>query len=179
IVRAGDQVKKGDPLADSSATQGGELALGQNVMVAYMSWGGYNFEDAIIISERLLQNDNYTSIHIEKYTLEVRDTKLGPEQITRDIPNVGEEALRNLDDQGVVRVGAEVEAGDILVGKISPKGETELTAEERLLRAVFGEKAKDVRDSSLRLPHGERGKVIAIKMFSKEAGDELPTGVFE
>ena len=179
IVSAGDKVKKGDPLADSSATQNGELALGQNVLVAYMSWGGYNFEDAIIISERLLQGDNYTSIHIEKYTLEVRDTKLGPEQITRDIPNVGEDALRNLDESGVIRVGAEVSPGDILVGKISPKGETELTAEERLLRAVFGEKAKDVRDSSLRLPHGERGKVIGIKIFTKDAGDELPTGVFE
>lgn len=179
IVSAGDVVKKGDPLADSSATDKGELALGQNVLVAYMSWGGYNFEDAIIISERLLQHDNYTSVHIEKYTLEVRDTKLGPEQITRDIPNVGEDALRNLDDTGIIRVGAEVESGDILVGKISPKGETELTAEERLLRAVFGEKAKDVRDSSLRLPHGERGKVISIKLFSKDIGDELPTGVFE
>ena len=179
IVSSGDKVKKGDPLADSSATQNGELALGQNVLVAYMSWGGYNFEDAIIISERLLQGDNYTSIHIEKYTLEVRDTKLGPEQITRDIPNVGEEALRNLDENGVIRIGAEVSGNDILVGKISPKGETELTAEERLLRAVFGEKAKDVRDSSLRLPHGERGKVIGIKTFTKDAGDELPTGVFE
>jgi DNA-directed RNA polymerase subunit beta len=178
-VNVGDMVKKGQFIADSSATEHGELALGQNVLVAYMSWGGYNFEDAIIISERLLQNDNYTSIHIEKYTLDVRDTKLGPEQITRDIPNVGEEALRNLDEEGVVRIGAEVESGDILVGKISPKGETELTAEERLLRAVFGEKAKDVRDSSLRLPHGERGKVISIKIFSKDNDDELPTGVFQ
>jgi DNA-directed RNA polymerase subunit beta len=179
IVSLGDKVIKGAPLADSSATQNGELALGQNVLVAYMSWGGYNFEDAIIISERLVQQDNYTSIHIEKYTLDVRETKLGPEQITRDIPNVGEEALRNLDEGGIIRVGAEVTGGDILVGKISPKGETELTAEERLLRAVFGEKAKDVRDSSLRLPHGERGKVIGIKMFTKDAGDELSTGVFE
>jgi DNA-directed RNA polymerase subunit beta len=179
MVSMGDVVKKGDPLADSSATDNGELALGQNVLVAYMSWGGYNFEDAIIISERMVQKDNYTSVHIEKYTLEVRDTKLGPEQITRDIPNVGEDALRNLDDLGVIRVGAELDSGDILVGKISPKGETELTAEERLLRAVFGEKAKDVRDSSLRLPHGERGKVISIKTFNKDAGDELPTGVFE
>lgn len=178
-VEIGQKVKKGDPIADSSATDKGELALGQNVLVAYLSWGGYNFEDAVIISERLVRNDNYTSIHIEKYTLEVRDTKLGPEQITRDIPNVGEEALRNLDETGVIRLGAEVESGDILVGKISPKGETELTAEERLLRAVFGEKAKDVRDSSLRLPHGERGKVIGIKTFTKENGDELPTGVFE
>jgi DNA-directed RNA polymerase subunit beta len=179
IVSPGEQVKKGDLIADSSATSNGELALGQNVLVAYMSWGGYNFEDAIIISERLLQNDNYTSIHIEKYTLDVRDTKLGPEQLTRDIPNVGEDALSNLDEVGIVRIGAEVEAGDILVGKISPKGETELTAEERLLRAVFGEKAKEVRDSSLRLPHGERGKVIGVKIFAKDDGDELPTGVYQ
>ena len=178
-VKLGDKVKKDDVLADSTATENGELALGQNVLVAFMSWGGYNYEDAIIISERLVQQDNYTSIHIEKYTLDVRDTKLGPEQITRDIPNVGEEALRNLDEEGVIRIGAEVESGDILVGKISPKGETELTAEERLLRAVFGEKAKDVRDSSLRLPHGERGKVIGIKIFSKDNDDELATGVFQ
>jgi DNA-directed RNA polymerase subunit beta len=178
-VTVGETVKKGDILADSSSTDQGELALGQNVLVAFMSWGGYNFEDAIIISDRLLQNDNYTSIHIEKYTLDVRDTKLGPEQLTRDIPNVGEDALANLDEIGIVRIGAEVEAGDILVGKISPKGETELTAEERLLRAVFGEKAKEVRDSSLRLPHGERGKVIGIKIFSKDAGDELATGVYQ
>lgn len=178
-VAVGDKVKQGDPIADSSATDKGELALGQNVLVAYMSWGGYNFEDAVIISERLLRNDNYTSIHIEKYVMEVRDTKLGPEQITRDIPNVGEDALRNLDETGIIRIGAEVESNDILVGKISPKGETELTAEERLLRAVFGDKAKDVRDSSLRLPHGERGKVIGIKIFTKENGDELPTGVFQ
>jgi DNA-directed RNA polymerase subunit beta len=178
-VVVGQNVKKGESIADSSATDKGELALGQNVLVAYLSWGGYNFEDAVIISERLLRNDNYTSIHIEKYTLDVRDTKLGPEQITRDIPNVGEEALRNLDEEGVIRIGAEVESGDILVGKISPKGETELTAEERLLRAVFGEKAKDVRDSSLRLPHGERGKVIGIKIFTKDNGDELATGVFQ
>jgi DNA-directed RNA polymerase subunit beta len=144
-----------------------------------MSWEGYNFEDAIIISNRLVHADRYTSIHIEKYTIEVRDTKLGPEQLTRDIPNVGEEALRNLDESGIIRIGAEVESGDILVGKISPKGETELTAEERLLRAVFGEKSKEVRDSSLRLPHGERGKVIGIKIFSKDNGDELATGVYE
>jgi DNA-directed RNA polymerase subunit beta len=178
-VMLGQKIAEGDVLIDSSATDNGELALGQNVLVAYMSWGGYNYEDAIIISERLVQNDNYTSIHIEKYTMDVRDTKLGPEQLTRDIPNVGEEALGNLDETGIIRVGAEVESGDILVGKISPKGETELTAEERLLRAVFGEKAKDVRDSSMRLPHGERGKVIGIKIFSKDAGDELSTGVFQ
>ena len=178
-VPAGTVVKKGQVVADASATDHGELALGQNVFVAYMSWEGYNYEDAIIISERLVRQDNYTSIHIEKYTLDIRDTKLGPEQLTRDIPNVGEEALRNLDEGGIIRIGAEVESGDILVGKISPKGETELTAEERLLRAVFGEKSKEVRDSSLRLPHGERGKVIGIKIFSKDAGDELQTGIFQ
>jgi DNA-directed RNA polymerase subunit beta len=178
-VNIGDRVSNGQILADSSATDQGELALGQNILVAFMSWEGYNYEDAIIISDRLLQNDRYTSIHIEKYTLDVRDTKLGPEQLTRDIPNVGEEALKNLDEIGIVRIGAEVESGDILVGKISPKGETELTAEERLLRAVFGEKAKEVRDSSLKMPHGERGKVIGIKIFSKESGDELPTGVYQ
>ena len=178
-VSVGDSVMKRQVIADSSATDKGELALGQNVFVAYMSWEGYNYEDAIIISDRLVQADRYTSIHIEKYTLDIRDTKLGPEQLTRDIPNVGEEALRNLDESGIIRIGAEVEANDILVGKISPKGETELTAEERLLRAVFGEKSKEVRDSSLRLPHGERGKVIGIKIFSKDGGDELQTGVFQ
>ena len=176
-IQVGDKIFKGQVIADSSATDKGELALGQNVLVAYMSWKGYNFEDAIIISERLVREDRYTSIHIEKYVQDVRDTKLGPEQLTRDIPNVGEEALRNLDETGIIMVGAEVGPSDILVGKISPKGETELTAEERLLRAVFGEKAKEVRDSSLRLPHGERGKVIGIKIFSKENGDELSTGV--
>ena len=178
-VSVGDKVEKGQVVADSSATDKGELALGQNVFVAFMSWEGYNFEDAIIISEKLVREDRYTSIHIEKYTMDVRDTKLGPEQITRDIPNVGEEALRNLDESGVIRIGAEVESGDILIGKISPKGETELTAEERLLRAVFGEKSKEVRDSSLRLPHGERGKVIGVKIFSKDAGDELQAGVYQ
>ena len=179
VVKTGDKVKKGDILADSSATQGGELALGQNVLVAFMPFKGGNYEDAIIISERLVREDVYTSIHIENYTIEVRDTKLGPELITRDIPNVGETTLANLDDQGVVRIGAEVSAGDILVGKITPKGETELSAEEKLLRAIFGEKAKDVKDTSLRLPHGEYGKVVGIKIFSKEAGDELPAGVYQ
>lgn len=179
IVSVGDTVKAGQVIADSSATDAGELALGQNVVVAFMSWGGGNFEDAIIISERLVHDDRYTSIHIEKYSIEVRDTKLGPEVITRDIPNVGEDALSNLDDGGVIRVGAEVDAGDILVGKITPKGETELSAEEKLLRAIFGEKAKDVRDASLRLPHGERGKIVGIKTFSKDQGDELPTGVYQ
>ncbi len=179
LVQSGQKVSKGDVLADGTSTQGGELALGQNVLVAYMSYKGLNYEDAIIISERLVRDDRFTSIHIEKYSIEIRDTKLGPEIITRDIPNVGEEALSNLDEQGIVRVGAEVSAGDILVGKISPKGETELSAEEKLLRAIFGEKAKDVKDTSLRLPHGERGKVVDIKIFSKDAGDELSSGVYQ
>lgn len=179
LVSSGAAIKKGQVIADSSATEQGELALGQNVLVSFMSWGGANFEDAIIISERLLHDDRYTSIHIEKYTVEVRDTKLGPEVITRDIPNVGDDALSNLDEAGIVRIGAHVEAGDILVGKITPKGETELSAEEKLLRAIFGEKAKDVRDASLRLPHGERGKVVELKIFSKDQGDELPTGVYQ
>lgn len=178
-VVAGDKVVAGQPLADSASSEKGELALGQNVRVAFMSWGGYNYEDAVIISDRLVHQDRYTSIHIEKYVLDVRDTKLGPEQVTRDIPNVSEEALANLDETGVIRIGAEVQSGSILVGKISPKGETELTAEEKLLRAVFGEKAKDVRDTSMRLPNGEKGKVIGIKIFRKDAGDDLPTGVFE
>ena len=177
IAYAGQKVKKGDIVSDGPATDSGFLALGRNVLVAFMSYRGFNYEDAIIISERLVREDVLTSIHIEKYAIEIRDTKLGPEIITRDIPNVGEEALSNLDENGVVRVGAEVEAGDILVGKISPKGETELSVEEKLLRAIFGEKAKDVKDSSLRLPHGEKGKVIEIKLFSKEANDELPEGV--
>ena len=179
LVEVGQKVSRGDVLADGPSTQGGELALGQNVLVAYMSYKGLNYEDAIIISERLVRDDRFTSIHIEKYSIEIRDTKLGPEIITRDIPNVGDEALANLDEQGVVRVGAEVSAGDILVGKISPKGETELSAEEKLLRAIFGEKAKDVKDTSLRLPHGERGKIVDIKIFSKDAGDELPSGVYQ
>ncbi len=179
VQKVGDKVKKGQVLADSSATSNGELALGQNVMVAYMSWGGYNYEDAVIISDKLVKLDKYSSIHIEEYSIEVRDTKLGPEVLTRDIPNVSEEALANLDDEGVVLKGAEVNSGDILVGKITPKGETELTAEEKLLRAIFGEKAKEVRDSSLRLPHGQKGRVIGVKRFSKDAGDELNAGVHE
>jgi DNA-directed RNA polymerase subunit beta len=178
-VEVGQKVKAGDVIADSSASSEGELAIGQNVTVAYMSWGGYNYEDAIIISERLVKDDRFTSIHIEKYSAEVRDTKLGPEIVTRDIPNVGDEALANLDEQGIVRIGAEVSATDILVGKITPRGETELTAEEKLLRAIFGEKAKDVKDTSLRLPHGERGKVVDVKVFSKDNGDELPAGVYQ
>ncbi|MCX6808617.1 MAG: DNA-directed RNA polymerase subunit beta [Candidatus Berkelbacteria bacterium] len=179
IVKVGDEVEADDVIADSSATDQGELALGQNLLVSFMSWGGCNFEDAIIISSRLVRDHILSSVHIEQYSIEVRDTKLGPELLTRDIPNVSEEALSNLDELGVIRVGAEVQSGDILVGKISPKGETELSSEEKLLRAIFGEKAKDVRDSSLRLPHGEYGKVVNIKVFSKENGDELPTGVYQ
>jgi DNA-directed RNA polymerase subunit beta len=177
IVEQGQRVSKGQTLADSSSTDGGELALGQSVLCAFMSWEGYNFEDAIVISERIVQEDKFTSIHIEKHEVEARDTKLGPEEITRDIPNVGEESLRNLDEDGIICVGAEVGPGDILVGKITPKGETELTAEEKLLRAIFGDKARDVKDTSLRVPHGEKGKVIDVKVFSREEHDELPAGV--
>jgi DNA-directed RNA polymerase subunit beta len=176
IVRKGQYVKAGQVIADSSSTQHGELALGQNVLVAFMIWEGGNFEDAIVISERLVREDLFTSIHIEKYEIEARDTKLGPEEITRDIPNVGEEGLRHLDQQGIIYVGAEVGPQDILVGKITPKGETELTAEEKLLRAIFGERAREVKDTSLRMPHGEHGKVIEVKIFSR-TGDELPPGV--
>ena len=177
IVRPGDIITEGQPLADSSSTDRGELALGQNVLVAFMSWEGYNFEDAIIISERMVIDDRFTSVHIEKHEVESRDTKLGPEEITRDIPNVGEESLRDLDERGIIRVGAEVGPGDILVGKITPKGETELTAEEKLLRAIFGEKAREVKDTSLRVPHGERGKVIDVRVFSQDDEDELSPGV--
>jgi DNA-directed RNA polymerase subunit beta len=179
IVRKGQHVSAGQVVADSSSTENGELALGQNILVAFMSWEGGNFEDAIVISERLVHEDLFTSIHIERYDLEARDTKLGPEEVTRDIPNVGEEGLRNLDEQGIIYVGAEVGPQDILVGRITPKGETELTAEEKLLRAIFGEKAREVKDSSLRMPHGERGKVIEVKVFSRDAGDELPPGVHQ
>jgi len=178
-VRKGQHVSARQVIADSSSTENGELALGQNILVAFMSWEGGNFEDAIVISERLVHEDLFTSIHIERYDLEARDTKLGPEEITRDIPNVGEEGLRNLDERGIIYVGAEVGPQDILVGKITPKGETELTAEEKLLRAIFGEKAREVKDSSLRMPHGERGKVIEVKVFSRDAGDELPPGVHQ
>ncbi|GER85217.1 MULTISPECIES: DNA-directed RNA polymerase subunit beta [Thermogemmatispora] len=177
IVRKRDRVRAGQVIADSSSTQDGELALGQNILVAFMSWEGGNFEDAILISERIVREDLFTSIHIEKYEVDARDTKLGPEEITRDIPNVGEEGLRNLDERGIIYVGAEVGPQDILVGKITPKGETELTAEEKLLRAIFGEKAREVKDTSLRVPHGERGKVVEVKVFSRENGDELPPGV--
>jgi len=177
IVSRGERIKAGQVLADSSATERGELALGQNVVAAFMSWGGYNYEDAIIVSDRLVERDKFTSIHISKHEVEARDTKLGPEEITRDIPNVGEENLRELDEFGIIRIGAEVEPGDILVGKITPKGETELSAEEKLLRAIFGEKAREVKDTSLRVPHGESGKVINVRIFSREDGDELPVRV--
>jgi DNA-directed RNA polymerase subunit beta len=179
IVSVGDRVKAGQPLADSLSTQNGELALGQNVLCAFMSWHGYNFEDAIILSEELVRDDRYTSIHLETHEVEARDTKLGPEEITRDIPNVGDEALRDLDERGIIRVGAMVGPGDLLVGKITPKGETELSAEERLLRAIFGEKAREVKDSSLRVPHGESGKVVDVRAFTRESHDELAAGVNE
>jgi DNA-directed RNA polymerase subunit beta len=177
IVNKGDQVQAGQIIADSSAIEHGELALGHNLICAFASWEGYNYEDAIVINSRLLENDKFTSIHIEKHEVEARDTKLGPEEITRDIPNVGEESLRELDEYGIIRIGAEVNPGDILVGKISPKGETELSAEEKLLRAIFGEKAREVKDTSLRVPHGEWGKVINVKVFSRENSDEIPAGV--
>ncbi len=177
LVNVGDRVATREPLADSSSTDRGELALGRNILVAFMSWEGGNYEDAIVISDRLVREDLFTSIHIEKHEIESRDTKLGPEEITRDIPNVGEESLKDLDEDGIVYIGAEVQPGDILVGKITPKGETELTAEERLLRAIFGEKAREVKDSSLRLPHGERGKIVDVREFSRERGDELLPGV--
>jgi len=177
LSRKGDIVKKGDILADGPSTDTGELALGRNVVVAFMTWEGYNYEDAILLSEKLVREDVYTSIHIEEYESEARDTKLGPEEITRDIPNVGEDALRNLDERGIIRVGAEIGAGDILVGKVTPKGVTELTAEERLLHAIFGEKAREVRDTSLRVPHGTDGIVVDVKVFTRENGDELPPGV--
>jgi DNA-directed RNA polymerase subunit beta len=177
IVKVGDRVKKGQAIADASSTENGELALGHNLLAAFMSWEGYNYEDAIILSENLVRGDRFTSIHIERFECEARDTKLGPEEITRDIPNVGEDALRDLDEQGIIRLGAEVGPGDILVGKITPKGETELTAEEKLLRAIFGEKARDVKDTSLRLPHGERGKIIQVKLSTRENKDELSPGV--
>lgn len=177
IVNEGDEVKKGQVICDGPSTDYGELALGKNVLVGFMPWEGYNYEDAILISEELVRDDSLTSIHIEEYDAEARDTKLGPEEITREIPNVGEDALKDLDERGIIRIGAEVTAGDILVGKVTPKGETELTAEERLLRAIFGEKAREVRDTSLRVPHGESGIVVDVKVYSRENGDELPPGV--
>ena len=177
IVNAGDIVKKGDVIADGPSTSMGEISLGKNPLIGFMMWEGYNYEDAILINERLVRDDVYTSVHIEEYEIESRDTKLGPEDITRDIPNVGEEALRDLDERGIIRIGAEVHSGDILVGKVTPKGETELTAEERLLRAIFGEKAREVRDTSLRVPHGESGIIVDVKVFTRANGDELSPGV--
>ena len=176
IVFPGDRVQAGQVLADGSATEGGEIALGQNILVTYMPWEGYNYEDAILISERLVYDDVYTSIHIEKYEIEARQTKLGPEEITREIPNVGEDALRQLDETGIIRIGAWVESGDILVGKVTPKGESDQPPEEKLLRAIFGEKARDVRDNSLRVPNGEKGRVVDVRVFTREQGDELPPG---
>lgn len=177
IVNKGEHVDKGEPIADGPSTDSGEIALGTNLLIGFMTWEGYNYEDAILLNERLVMEDALTSIHIEEYECEARDTKLGPEEITRDIPNVGEEALKDLDDRGIIRIGAEVNSGDILVGKVTPKGETELTAEERLLRAIFGEKAREVRDTSLRVPHGESGIIVDVKVFTRENGDELPPGV--
>ena len=177
IVDVGMRVEKGDVLADGPATSNGEVALGKNALIGFMTWEGYNYEDAVLLNENLVRKDVYTSIHIEEYTLEARDTKLGPEEITREIPNCGDDALKDLDENGIIRNGTEVHAGDILVGKVTPKGETELTAEERLLRAIFGEKAREVRDTSLRLPHGESGTVVDVRVFSRDNSDELPTGV--
>ena len=177
IVEHGERVKKGDVIADGASTQGGEIALGRNILIGFMTWEGYNYEDAVLISEKLVKEDVYTSIHIEEHEVEARETKLGPEEITRDIPNIGEDALAQLDENGIIRPGAEVRSGDILVGKVTPKGETELTAEERLLRAIFGEKARDVRDTSLRVPHGEGGVVVDVKVFTRENKDELSPGV--
>lgn len=179
IVKKGEKVVKGEVIADGAATDNGELALGQNLLVAFMDWEGWNYEDAIVISQRVVEKDKFTSIHIEEFVADVRDTKLGPEVTTADIPNVGEEKLRHLDNDGIVRLGAEVNSRDILVGKISPKGEKELSAEERLLRAIFGEKARDVKDTSLLLPYGKRGKVVDVKIFSREQGDKLPSGVIQ
>ena len=179
IINKGDQVEKGDVIADGPATDLGEIALGRNMFVAFMTWEGYNYEDAILINEKLVKEDRLSTIHIEEYECEARDTKLGPEEITRDIPNVGESAIKNLDDRGIIRIGAEVDSGDILVGKVTPKGETELTAEERLLRAIFGEKAREVRDTSLKVPHGEGGIIVDVKVFTRENGDDLSPGVNE
>ena len=177
IVNAGERVEAGDIIADGPSTKNGEIGLGRNILIGFMTWEGYNYEDAILINEKLVKEDIFTSIHIEEYEIEARDTKLGPEEITWDIPNVGEDALRDLDERGIIRIGAEVESGDILVGKVTPKGETELTAEERLLRAIFGEKAREVRDTSLRVPHGEYGIIVDVKVFTRANGDELPPGV--
>ena len=176
-VYVGDVVKKGDVLADGPATKDGEISLGKNALIGFMTWEGYNYEDAVLLNEKLVREDIYTSIHIEEYESEARDTKLGPEEVTRDIPNVGDDSLKDLDDRGIIRIGAEVKTGDILVGKVTPKGETELTAEERLLRAIFGEKAREVRDTSLRVPHGEYGTIVDVKVFTRDNCDELSPGV--
>ncbi len=164
---------KGDVLADGPSTSHGEISLGKNILVGYMNWEGYNYEDAVLLNERLVMEDVYTSIHVEEYECDSRDTKLGPEEITRDIPGVGDDALKYLDERGIIMVGVEVPAGDILVGKVTPKGETDLTAEERLLRAIFGEKAREVRDTSLKVPHGESGIIVDVKVFTRENGDEM------
>jgi DNA-directed RNA polymerase subunit beta len=177
LVKLGDIVEKGDFIADGPSMENGEMALGQNPIVAYMTWEGYNFEDAVIMSERLVKDDVFTSVHLEEYESETRDTKLGPEEITREIPNVGEDALRNLDEMGIIRIGAEVKEGDILVGKVTPKGEKDLSAEERLLHAIFGDKSREVRDTSLRVPHGADGVVRDVKIFTRANGDELQSGV--
>jgi DNA-directed RNA polymerase subunit beta len=177
LVDDAQRVEAGDVIADGPSTDNGEMALGKNLLVAFMSWEGHNYEDAIILSQRLVQDDVLTSIHIDEHEVDARDTKLGPEEITRDIPNVSEDVLANLDERGIIRIGAEVRDGDILVGKVTPKGETELTPEERLLRAIFGEKAREVRDTSLKVPHGESGKVIGVRLFDRDEGDELPPGV--
>ncbi len=179
IVYKGDHVEVGEVIADGPSTDNGEIALGKNPLIGFMTWEGYNYEDAVLLSERLVQEDVYTSVHIEEYEAEARDTKLGPEEITRDVPGVGEDALKDLDERGIIRIGAEVRAGDILVGKVTPKGETELTAEERLLRAIFGEKAREVRDTSLKVPHGAYGIIVDAKVFTRENGDELSPGVNE
>src|SRR5699024_3136800 len=179
IVDEGQRVEAGQVLADGPSTENAEMALGKNLLVAIMPWEGHNYEDAIILSQRLVEEDTLTSIHIEEHAVAARDTKLGAEEITRDIPNVSDEVLADLDDRGIVRIGAEVRDGDVLVGKVTPKGETELTPEERLLRAIFGEKAREVRDTSLKVPHGESGKVIGVRVFSREDDDDLPPGVNE
>jgi DNA-directed RNA polymerase subunit beta len=177
LVKPGDKVKQGDIIADGASCDNGVLALGRNVLVAFVSWRGHNFEDAVIVSEKLVREDAFSSIHIEDFSVDIRETKLGPEVTTCDIPNISEEKLRNLDEEGIIRVGAQVDAGEILVGKISPKGESDLTSEERLLRAIFGEKARDIKDTSLTLPHGKRGRVVGVRIFSRDAGDKLPPGV--
>ena len=177
IISVGDEIKEGQIIADGASTSNGELALGKNPLIGFMTWEGYNYEDAVLLSERLVQDDVYTSVHIDEYEAEARDTKLGPEEITRDIPNVGDDALKDLDERGIIRIGAEVRPNDILVGKVTPKGETELTAEERLLRAIFGEKAREVRDTSLRVPHGASGIIVDVKIYTRENGDDVGPGV--